>query len=377
MRTITVSSPNLIDYQQLYQRHPQTLMCPCTQINTNYHTFIRLNYTFHQVCHSMYVSQLWIIYLLDSRPETVWEDDFRWTAPKMFQALRDLCDLVNKMTSDSLSQFYSTDYVNTLLVPDRQLELESITFVYQFILSTTNKFVLLMRIVRDTTQSNNLLSALWTNYKFEYRYTMRTLTHERIYDDNCGCKTSSTCKSAAKIYTNNSYASTTWIVPGFYRGCFILEALRHSKLECLYNQTCLTELQYNLKPRFTINIPPLNLSESSRFDPNTSIGDILDQLMVKAWIRKLIYEQYFASYRPSECFYTISTRNDIIYVVTTLIGLLGGLMKTLEFVVPKMIRLIAKCVYRRRRNAVQTTSYEERSLSTIDHLRNLRKTERC
>ena len=233
------------------------------------------------------------------------------------------------------------------------LTIQSKTFVDQFQPSTINRFVLLMRLVRDTSQGNSLLSALCTNYIQLLRPVGNgPRLNIRRYND-CSCQENFNCVSEASIYINDSYTSSLWVVPGFYQGCYILEALRQSWFESLYNQSCLSELQYYMPSRYPLNATALNASVPSRFTPFTSIGDILDQLMLEQWTHRVIYGDYYEMCRPSECSYTITKRSDAIYVVTTLIGLVGGLMKTLNFSVPRMIRLVLKC--RRRYNLRKIT----------------------
>jgi hypothetical protein len=141
-------------------------------------------------------------------------------------------------------------------------------------------------------------------------------------------------------------------LPGFYKGCFLLEALRQSHLECLYSETCLTELHVHLESRRTVDMIPLNSSISSRFHQNTTIGEMLNELMLEVWDPSITHKGYYAACQPAECRYTFTGRNDAIYIVTTLIGLIGGLVTALRLIIPRFINFIKKCLQRRFRNAV-------------------------
>ena len=162
-----------------------------------------------------------------------------------------------------------------------------------------------------------------------------------IYDDNRNYAFSSSCISRASIFVNNS-VSLPWYVPGFYRGCFIIESLRQSRLECLYNQTCLMQLQAHIQTHTSINLLPLNASVFNHFNPQTAIGLIIGELMVEQWNWTILYENYYAGCQPVTCTYTITTRNDAIVIITTLFGLIGGLVTVLKIVVPTTIVCIMK-----------------------------------
>jgi hypothetical protein len=112
-QTVSVKTNTMAQYLQLYSTYPQTLTCPCTQISINYGAFLDVQYTFHQVCSSVFVDEYWINYLYTSYgSNTVYPDDFRSTGFLTFQGLSALCGLVNQTISNSLTQFYSNQYIS-------------------------------------------------------------------------------------------------------------------------------------------------------------------------------------------------------------------------------------------------------------------------
>ena len=80
----------------------------------------------------------------------------------------------------------------------------------------------------------------------------------------------------------------------------------------------------------------------SRFSETSSVGDLLDEMMVDRWNRSAVYERYYAGCRPKECIYTVRARNDVIYIVTTVIGLIGGLTTALKVVVPRLVEIVRR-----------------------------------
>ncbi|CAF4234895.1 unnamed protein product, partial [Adineta steineri] len=144
-------------------------------------------------------------------------------------------------------------------------------------------------------------------------------------------------------------------VPGFYMACYIIESLLQSDLRCFYNQTCIDQLQSYFISSSAINITSLDKSLSSRFLPNSTFEEIVNGLMIEQWNpsnQSVMYERYFNACRPSECTYTQETKNSIIYIVTTLIGLLGGLITALKLIVPRLVKFTAFFIRKwRMRNA--------------------------
>jgi hypothetical protein len=106
----------------------------------------------------------------------------------------------------------------------------------------------------------------------------------------------------------------------------------------------------------------------SRSLPNTTINEILDRLMVEEWRWSPAYPNYFAACHPKECTYTVIGRNDAIYIVTTVIGLIGGLVTILKLVIPRAVSLVMYILKRSRRNAViNIATREKESVENLDH----------
>ena len=69
----------------------------------------------------------------------------------------------------------------------------------------------------------------------------------------------------------------------------------------------------------------MNSSALIQFSSKSTIAEILDELMVEKWSWSLTYEDYFEECHTLQCSYTVLTRNDAIYIVTTVISVIGGL----------------------------------------------------
>ncbi len=341
-QTVNIKAPTIAQYSQLYLTYPQTLTCPCTKISINYETFLNVQYTFHQVCNSSFVTQDWIDYLYAySGNRAVYVIDFPYIATNTFQGLSTLCALVNQTISNDLSQFYSSQYVSASVTTLNTFQSEISALVNQFILSTTNDFLLSLSTIRSTTQSNSIYSALQTNCKFDAYPDFNVLA---AYPDilsygSCSCATLATCASQSKIH-GSSNLDVLFYVPGIYIGCYIIESLLQSDLRCFYNQTCINQLQSYSLANTTVNVTALNNSLSSRFFENSTIEELVNQLMVEEWNSSRMYDNYYNECQPSQCTYTHQTKNSIIYIVTTLVGLIGGLITVLKLIVPRLVMFV-------------------------------------
>jgi hypothetical protein len=148
--SITVESPSFIQYAHLNSTYSQTIICPCSKISINHENLVRVDYTLHQVCNSIFVDQIWIKYLSSVETDVLGKD-FRWTSPHAFQGLKTFCDLINRTINDNLVTFNSSKYVSTSVIAEHVFESEAKSLIDQFRSSITNTFSLSLSIIRGTT----------------------------------------------------------------------------------------------------------------------------------------------------------------------------------------------------------------------------------
>jgi len=346
-QTDNIKTPTFEQYEQLILSYPKTLTCSCEFISINYEKFLHIEYTLHQVCSSMFVTQEWIDYL--SRPfgnAPIYYLDFQFIGTYTFQALDAFCELVDQTINASLTQFYSNQYVSTTVTSSGLFRSQIQASIRQFKLSTTNNFLRSFDIIRSTTQSNGLFSGAQTNYRFELLSDGELVATILQNHASCFCQLSAKCISPHTIYHSDP-SMRVFSIPDFYEGCYIVEALLQSTLECFYNQTCINQLQSYLEYYSPMTIAALNSSLPTNYSVNSTIKQLLDGLMVETWNELLKYKSYYNACQPTECIYTYETTNGAVYIITTIIGLVGGLITVLKVVVP----LLVKSVRRKRRSA--------------------------
>lgn len=128
-------------------------------------------------------------------------------------------------------------------------------------------------------------------------------------------------------------------VRGMYVGCVPFRALIRSSLECFFDPICL-----NTTARLISTLPntdwpkPLNSFQLLSFFPNTTIAKIFEQQMVERWDTEKNFSSYYSVCAPAECTYTLVQRNTLIYVMTMIIGLFGGLSVVIRLISPWIVR---------------------------------------
>ena len=98
---------------------------------------------------------------------------------------------------------------------------------------------------------------------------------------------------------------------------------------------------------------PLNDNVSSRFLPTTKLEDIISDLLIEEWIVGSDADAHYDSCQPKVCTYTYATRFGVIYVVTSVIGLFGGLSVILRLLVPLFIKILMKQIEKRRQMRIR------------------------
>jgi hypothetical protein len=80
---------------------------------------------------------------------------------------------------------------------------------------------------------------------------------------------------------------------------------------------------------------PLDLSVVTRFAPISSVsfGTLIDELFIETWQNTSNYSNYFSICAPLTCRYTYVEKNSVLYMLTSFLGLYGGLTVGLKFLI--------------------------------------------
>jgi hypothetical protein len=199
-------------------------------------------------------------------------------------------------------------------------------------------------MIRNTNQANALLSAILTNYDFSVTFVSNIDKTVHAYPKQyCACSCATTAKCAEQFYVY-SYRNATrlYSIPGMYRGCYTVEALLQSTLECFYDEICANQFRPTAVSSIIDYFTSLDPSLPSEYSVNSTIQELLNGLMIEEWNLSITYNTYYNECQPIICTYTYETKNGIVYIITVLLGLVGGLITALEFVVPILVKFVRR-----------------------------------
>ena len=174
---------------------------------------------------------------------------------------------------------------------------------------------------------------------------------------DCICATDFNCQSAVNI--NGFWNSPDYLdddnfywAPGMTIGCFTIDSLLLSTLECFYLDSCLSKLYFILNLISEIystdlrwfQIRPLVYDqESSRFPPNTTLSVIARAIMIEQWNSSVSFDLYYEGCAPIYCTYSYTTHAfNLIEILIKSVSIFGGLTIVLRLITPLLAELVFK-----------------------------------
>ncbi|CAF2946098.1 unnamed protein product [Rotaria sp. Silwood2] len=367
-------------------------MCRCTQTSIPYSQFVSLNSQFHQVCSSDFVSEEWFSSVFNANTSNYYPLDFRLMASAQFQVLSVLCRTSRQAVIDAVHGFAATTILSPNAMSRDVLNSYVGTSIEQFQKNTLDSFGSYYHFVSSFIEEHRFISALRTNfYTRSVPGTNISVTFSAIYpqqvdltrssfmsNETCLCDRTSDCVYPAGIYNQSRAiipnevfsldASPLFIVPGFQVGCVPQNALLQSTLECFYNQSCL-DIVISLTGALR-TVSALNISNPfSRFSPTTTIGVLFDNIMIESWENSTDFATYFQTCAPKACSYSYVQRFFLIYMITTMASVFGGLSVVFRTMSPLFVKFIL-CLCRQRVQMLETNEGHEPKRNFQDRIWN-------
>ncbi|CAF1449251.1 unnamed protein product, partial [Adineta steineri] len=258
-RIVTISNltPSLFD--QLHREHGETLSCPCSTITIPYNTFVTNNVSFHPVCSSVFVSKEWIegFYLPVANAYLL--DDFRTTAFSQFDLLAALCSISNDIVSKALLDIQNNQLVTVELFEEEDIQLQVKAMVELVNATAYVQVTTFLQLVQMMYRSNTLVSAFGTNAVVHIGFYAVYITSTYYVDPNNNGPIGAYALSCTEkimvtpavfyaqpldtnvvdhtdwpIYyiTGSAYTDISASVDGFFGGCFPLDSVLASTLDC-------------------------------------------------------------------------------------------------------------------------------------------------
>ena len=366
--TVQVNNPSIDTYQRLLKDSSNTLLCPCSRLSVPYSTFVKLTPHFHPVCSSDFVADRWLEYLYYDDASSYFVVDIRSVGNAQFQLLRILCQSSEQAIADAfISTFTSATLVSNLgmLLNEESVQIQVEAFADDFVVNIGSEQRRRRALFSTFFDQNFLMSGLRTSARLVVESTSHLEMQPAAYYPpsdgdpssasltTCTCEVTYACGAPLKVCNNSLYLSENIpysglyqgkdvcpaIVDGFNSGCLPLNSLHNSTLECYYDQSCLNNIMNHL-PTANTSFNILERDALNRSIPSTPISELANNLMVDSWSTQMNYSLYFSTCRPSSCSYTYTERFSTLYIVTTLIGLIGGLITILRFLCPQLTSVV-------------------------------------
>ena len=346
-KTITVHNPTQSQFEHLKNLVVDSLQCPCSQIAIKYQNFIAFDPKYHQLCSSVFVSGLWHnndFWLTSSDIS----QDFRAIIPYFVALLSQFCRTANEIIGNSSSQFLATTYITSQVIANDSFNHQVNSSIELFQKTTQESYKQTLNLVRSVIFVNQLISAKRSNVGFcTFNSSEQVEVHSCIRSyDNCSCGTDSACKKQLSFYPPNG---TEDYLLGMYLGCYFADSLLSSTMECFFDQLCIDKIKSYMDPSYDLYdaLQPLNtITEPSQYDSSTRIETLVNNLFIEAWNPSYSYEKYYGHCQPLYCSYTVEKKSDILFVITRLTGLYGGLSTILKYLIPCIVIFIARRVTR-------------------------------
>ncbi|UJR13165.1 hypothetical protein I4U23_000188 [Adineta vaga] len=379
----TFNKPTLNSYNHLILDHNNSLQCPCSMISSMYKQYVTIEPRFHPICSSRFATNKWRLKITSNLAADVsiyHHRDYRRFLSAHLQFLIGICELSIQSVNDSIDQFLSSLFITPQLqsLKDFQKHIDSLVIQRQSIapIAVAN----LINLLRNINHGNAILSTYETNFKYYipkwYNSTFffgypalssLVLTEPVIYDDECSCAFTSNCTTQA-VFINQDLSKNISI-KGLKMGCTPSESFLASTLECFYDSSCLQIIQEQVNYIKTNYSPIMYVANSSRFAPNMTLVNLVNELFIENWITTIDYSAYFYNCSPEFCSYTYRQQVNSLYTTTLLIALYGGLSVVLQWICPNIIYFFVNTFwYRKKRfNTVGSIRTIEIDIITTDH----------
>ena len=161
-QSITIRNRSQTVYEDLLNKYPTTLSYQCSQIDISYGAFISVSVQYHPICSSFFVSGIWINMIFNQNIGYYIQIDFRSSASDQFQLISSLCSLAQETVHNALDDFLSDTFFTINILSSVSLETQSQAQSSFVRASTVNAVRGILRLIRDTTSSNQLQPALET-----------------------------------------------------------------------------------------------------------------------------------------------------------------------------------------------------------------------
>ena len=359
----TVSFPLQKDYEDLYDTYSTEFECSCGEVSIEYSNFIEIKPHYHELCSSEFVASQWYT-SLDYSWQNPGASDFTKLSSAYFRSLHVFCEISNLTMQLALDRFLSTSLISTNIVPRSQFDSRFNSSIEGFFQETLTDFLHRYSLISNLLNANDYVSGSGTNTHF---IIANIISSEASLSNPVW-----TQSHTNEFLINNDeilFCARDWLNMTLsydsYEGiqaCSITQIALDLSISCWYDLNCIEIF----KQRFAQigvsigEITPLNSTKSSRFDSNRALRYIFNEMMIESFESTFSYDLYYQTCKPRSCTYNYRVRSDTIYVVTTAIGLVGGISIIIRACSLVIVNLLVSAHTNSRETTSRTTSISSR-----------------
>ena len=350
--TVNIVEPTSKEFLQLYNQYSSTLNCPCSQAAIRYDQLIlSIQPEYHQICSSEFVSTKWINLDFIRSPSTyIATHDFRSQSEIHFQLLSTLCHVASRTVEDHLGSFYQTRFVSPEVLNRESFRIQTNAIMEQFQRTVPESFQHTLELIIANLEVNQPIVPTNTFFFLPFGSGDNIQRSDiGFQSERPGCSSPTLdciCRYlSAKVcyrFTRIMDADVNQIIPGMFFTWFPLQSLLMSTLECLYNDSCLSQIQAFINRTTSLtNFTALQLSAGSYTnDPSEQVEALANRLFIQSWKNESSYQSYFDHCHPLTCRYIYQSRFALLYIITTVIGLVGGLLIVSRLLAPVIVTVL-------------------------------------
>ncbi|CAF3750060.1 unnamed protein product [Rotaria sp. Silwood1] len=386
-KTYTIDRPSSTQFEKLYSMHSSTLVCSCSHLSMSYGRIMSLSPRFHSICSSEYLKDDWLSYFgRGSIPNYTYEIlliDFRASGEWIFQMLSVLCKISRETIDDAIRIFRSNRFVTMNTLSRSQFTMETRIRMEQFEQNSIVSLFSLIRLIRSSIRTNQLIDNMWMNTRALSIYDNTTskwsirFQPSNLHKNSCTCTLSRECTSPIGFYlrTDTYHSEPNVTVPGLVLGCYSMDSILLSTLECFYDKKCIQILLDKYDFDIVGLVSPFNKRASqirplqkknSRFLPNATIREIFSNLFVEDWMHSSNYTAYYERCAPAHCTYTVNRRFDTTYMIAIMLGFHGGFSTILEIILPLLVMIFLRKWSKRKKETKKNKLNKVTTDTTID-----------
>ena len=319
----TEDSPLLASFERLIKDYSANLQCPCSQIGIAYQTFATIHVHYHQVCTSEFIHEKWITRLFDQRKNSsIKTDDFQQRSSFFWQTISDFCHLSEKAWMSVERSSSSLSIFSPLAISKDLLRINAEEALNTEMGAASERIRRNLFLIQRTISGNQFVSALETNFYLRGSNPSR-MAPKKV--SNCSCMASDGCPHPLSISGNENRSIP---IPGMIEDCYIIDGVLASTLQCYYNRTCFALLHPHLSNSFEILSG--NIDQGSY--PNQTIRSLFNRMMVDHFTIRIDFDKFYQQCQPRRCSYSFQRRFDLIFILTTVLGVFGGLSLVLRYI---------------------------------------------